>query len=527
MQTFKIFYSWQSDLPGSKTRNFIRGCIDEAIDFAQETEAIEAERDEATMGTTGAPDIVATLFSKIDNCDLFIADLSSCFTEDQRHEKKSPNPNVMVELGYAVKTLGWERVICLCNTDYGNEYPFDIAHNRITNFSLEGKNKAEVKHDITKIIFTNIRDIRKQPPRARSGMAAHIVGTYSFSDHTVIDGMVPIELSAQERYTSHNEKLLVESRRLLSEIQKLTSKMQTSPKEEITLREVSKQQSLPPVKSQLDLPYAVRAMAESFKGTETPVVWNDIEEDKERIKYWLGVDVANNFFDVGGLKKVSSLLTNQGFSYIGANDEKIKFNRLKTLTYNLLQLEVRKNYLKTFSGMCFIPLAIQNVSAVQDTDIQVVVQIEIGEIVEPNENLVCSECEGLQGVLCKDDSDETDVGIVCELFKLTEDGNIHIEDIPFNPSRYIPRTPVFTANGISQPEKTAADYKSELDDFIASTGGRGYYEFDVASLRPGECRWFCQGMLIKPIDGKVKAHYQIHSAHSMGDLEGTLDLETG
>ena len=108
MQTFKIFYSWQSDLPGNKTRNFIRECIDEAIELAQETETIEAERDEATMGTTGSPDIVATLFSKIDNCDLFIADLSFCFTEDLHHNKKSPNPNVMVELGYAVKTLGWE-----------------------------------------------------------------------------------------------------------------------------------------------------------------------------------------------------------------------------------------------------------------------------------------------------------------------------------------------------------------------------------------------------------------------------------
>lgn len=137
MQTFKIFYSWQSDLPSNKTRSFIRECIDDAIDFAQESEAIEAERDEATMGTTGSPDIVATLFSKIENSDLFIADLSSCYTEDQHHEKKSPNPNVMVELGYAVKTLGWERIICLCNTDYGNKYPFDIAHNRITGFSLE------------------------------------------------------------------------------------------------------------------------------------------------------------------------------------------------------------------------------------------------------------------------------------------------------------------------------------------------------------------------------------------------------
>lgn len=116
MKKFKIFYSWQSDLPGSKTRNFIRECIDEAIDLALESEAIEAERDEATTGTTGSPNIVTSLFSKIDDCDLFVADLSLCFTEDQEKEKRSPNPNVLLELGYAVKTLGWDRVICLCNT---------------------------------------------------------------------------------------------------------------------------------------------------------------------------------------------------------------------------------------------------------------------------------------------------------------------------------------------------------------------------------------------------------------------------
>lgn len=69
---FKIFYSWQSDLPTAKTKVFIRECINEAIELAQNTEYIEAERDEATKGVTGAPDIVAALFSKIDECDLFI-----------------------------------------------------------------------------------------------------------------------------------------------------------------------------------------------------------------------------------------------------------------------------------------------------------------------------------------------------------------------------------------------------------------------------------------------------------------------
>lgn len=224
MQKFKIFYSWQLDLPGNKTKNFIRECIDEAIDLAQESEAFEAERDEATTGTIGSPNIVTTLFSKIDNCDLFIPDLSLCFTEDRQNEKKSPNPNVLLELGYAVKTLGWDRVICLCNTDYGDKYPFNIAHNRITDFSLEGKSKKEVKSDIAKIIFINIRNLRKQLPRAKKGLASHIIGAYDFEDQ---NSLVPIEISKQEGYVLHNKELLEKARNLILEIQELTDRIKT------------------------------------------------------------------------------------------------------------------------------------------------------------------------------------------------------------------------------------------------------------------------------------------------------------
>lgn len=525
MRKFKIFYSWQSDLPGSKTRNFIRECIDEAIGLAQESEAIEAERDEATMGTTGSPDIVSTLFSKIDNCDLFISDLSLCFTEDINHKKKSPNPNVMVELGYAVKTLGWERIICLCNTDYGNQYPFDIAHNRITGFSLEGKSRKEVKSDIAKIIFINIRDLKKQPPLAKAGVATHIIGTYSFVDHAVVGRVVPIEISKQEGYTLHNEELLVESRRLLTEIQEITGRMQADKKEKVRLREELQQQPLLSVKTQHKLTDVLHAMDKPFKETEIPVVWENIQDDKARIKMWLGLDVTDDFFDVGELKKNIPLFEIQGFSCTGTDDEKLKYEKLATLSYNLLQLEVRTNYLKTFEGMCFIPLAIQNISAIQDTDIRVVVRVETGEIIEPSENLIWSEYNGLQGLLCRNDEDEMDVGIICELFALPEDETIHIEESPVNPVQYIPQVPIITASGLTQPEKTETDYKLELEEFIASTDGRGYYEFDVAQLRPRECRWLCCGMLIKPTDDKIKVHYQIHSAHSMGDLDGTLEMK--
>lgn len=517
MQKFKMFYSWQSDLPGNKTRNFIRECIDEAIDLAQESETVEAERDEATTGTTGSPNIVTTLFSKIDNCDLFIADLSLCFTEDRQNEKKSPNPNVLLELGYAVKTLGWDRVICLCNTDYGDKYPFDIAHNRITDFSLEGKSKKEVKSDIAKIIFINIRDIRKQPPRAKDGLATHIIGAYDFESQKVINTLVPIEISKQEGYVLHNKELLEESRKLIPEIQELTSRIKMVSEDEEKLQVTVPEQPKPSVECQSQF-----SVFSSNKATEITVTWKDAGDDQARIKRWLDIDVSDDFFNLGGLKRMvqfpNSILN-------GTDDEKTKYEKLQKLSYNLFLLEVRINYLKTFEGMYFVPLAIQNISSMQDTDIRVVVNVKNGEIVEPEENLIWDEFEGLQGHLCRDDEDRTDVGIICELFALIEDGVICIEDAPYDPSRYIPKVPILTANGFSQPDKTKDDYRQELEEFIASTGGRGYYEFNVTSLRPGECRWLCYGMLIRPVDGKIVVHYQIHSKNSSGDLSDTLEMK--
>lgn len=300
MQKFKIFYSWQSDLPGNKSRNFICECIDEAIDLAQESEAIEAERDEATTGMTGSPDIVTTLFSKIDDCDLFVADLAYVLLRIRK--KKRPKPNVLLELGYAVKTLGWERVICLCNTDYGDKYPFDIAHNRITGFSLEGKSKKEVKGDIAKIIFINIRDIRKQPPRAKSGVATHIVGTYDFENRKVTSVLTTIEISNQESYVLHNKLLQDEASELITEILELTNGIRKTEVEQNSPQMMSPDRCVSSVDIQPELSDVVRAMAESYKASEIPVVWEDVEENRERIKRWIGMDVPDEFFHLGGLK---------------------------------------------------------------------------------------------------------------------------------------------------------------------------------------------------------------------------------
>lgn len=70
-----IFYSWQSDLSGSETRNIIQDAIKDAVKLLRDTVDIEADRD--TKGEYGSPDIAQTIFSKIDDCDIFIADVSA------------------------------------------------------------------------------------------------------------------------------------------------------------------------------------------------------------------------------------------------------------------------------------------------------------------------------------------------------------------------------------------------------------------------------------------------------------------
>jgi hypothetical protein len=86
------------------------------------------------MNVTGSPDITETIFSKIAQSDLFIGDVS--IINSSFDGRKTPNPNVLIELGYAANILGWERVICIYNTEYGSfeDLPFDLRQKRILTY---------------------------------------------------------------------------------------------------------------------------------------------------------------------------------------------------------------------------------------------------------------------------------------------------------------------------------------------------------------------------------------------------------
>lgn len=128
-----IFYSWQSDNDQKVTRYFIKDALEKAIKVVDEKTGIEEpiRLDQDTQDVPGSPEIVSTIFRKIESCAIFVADLS--FIGVSTSEKNTPNPNVLIELGYAYKAIGSSKIITVMNEHFGKAsdgLPFDLAHRR-------------------------------------------------------------------------------------------------------------------------------------------------------------------------------------------------------------------------------------------------------------------------------------------------------------------------------------------------------------------------------------------------------------
>lgn len=138
MAEFTVFYSWQSDLPRKLSRDVIHGATEAAIArLAIDATLEDSPRlDHDTQGVAGAPEITGTIFRKIEQCGVFVADLSfvaSTVPEDTtKAGKRIPNPNVLLELGYATRHVGWDRVILIMNRAFGppEDLIFDLRNRR-------------------------------------------------------------------------------------------------------------------------------------------------------------------------------------------------------------------------------------------------------------------------------------------------------------------------------------------------------------------------------------------------------------
>jgi hypothetical protein len=132
-----IFFSWQSDTPNRVGRSFIETCLGRTIGELQADADVDpADRDMAvdrdTRDVPGMPPVIDTIFGKIDRAAVFVSDLT--YVAERAGGGRTPNPNVCIEHGYALKALSWRRVIAVMNTAMGHpdqhDLPFDVRHTR-------------------------------------------------------------------------------------------------------------------------------------------------------------------------------------------------------------------------------------------------------------------------------------------------------------------------------------------------------------------------------------------------------------
>ncbi|MGO4569356.1 hypothetical protein AB4Z52_31000 [Rhizobium sp. 2YAF20] len=139
-----VFYAWQSDRDTKGNQNFIRIALDNAASRMNEDSdlGVEVKIDADTEGVVGTPPVTETILNKIRAADIFVPDLT--FVAETDGGKLVPNPNVMVEYGYALRELTFEAMMSVMNTFYGEpeKLPFDLGHVRHpTQYSLEPNSK--------------------------------------------------------------------------------------------------------------------------------------------------------------------------------------------------------------------------------------------------------------------------------------------------------------------------------------------------------------------------------------------------
>lgn len=136
--TVTIFFSWQADRSTRVCRNLQERALERAItNIGQEANLQNANREEFvldrdTKDEPGSPPIAATIFRKIDAAAVFVPDCT--FVGTRTDGRSTPNPNVLLEYGWALKSLGYKRIVPIFNTAFGGSLetnlPFDLRHLR-------------------------------------------------------------------------------------------------------------------------------------------------------------------------------------------------------------------------------------------------------------------------------------------------------------------------------------------------------------------------------------------------------------
>lgn len=163
MMKLTIFYSWQSDI------EFNNKAIRESLrSSANDLERLDGfpflEIKDSTSNLIGATRIPDSILADISASDIFICDLS-IVGQSHDQKRKIPNPNVLIELGFAISKLGWSRIVVLFNGEFGDitDVPFDIEKRSVLLYKIKDQNdgngkgqlKGKLKDWLQKIVTEN------------------------------------------------------------------------------------------------------------------------------------------------------------------------------------------------------------------------------------------------------------------------------------------------------------------------------------------------------------------------------------
>ncbi len=170
-----VFYSWQADTDQKVGRYLIRDALVEALKGLSEP----LVRDESTRGEPGRPDIFSTILKKIAQASFFVPDLT--IVGRYSETKCTPNPNVLVEYGYALSQMNHERIIPVLNRYFGlpEDLPFDLKaraiHVQFALFPEAGKDqqkeaakqlaghlRSELKLAVDRSLWSNISETARR-----------------------------------------------------------------------------------------------------------------------------------------------------------------------------------------------------------------------------------------------------------------------------------------------------------------------------------------------------------------------------
>ena len=178
----KIFWSWQSDTPEQIGKYLVRDAVKVAINRLKQAEDIDEPTrddlhlDQDTQGTTGSPDLVPTIFGKIEKSEVVVADVTIVGKTDE--DKRLINSNVAIELGYALHACTDAHVLLVFNKHYGayEHLPFDLRHKGggvVFDLAPEADRKqiAAVRASLADDFVRKLRPFPQAPPRIKESLS--------------------------------------------------------------------------------------------------------------------------------------------------------------------------------------------------------------------------------------------------------------------------------------------------------------------------------------------------------------------